>query len=164
MVCNVSFEIYPSIFCCLSGVRSGWSQVKRRYPDLALCSGALQSLLWDSKAFPGQMRYIVAPMCFGSIPVSAGRAQKTRSRGWPGGRCTNRRLALKDAKRFHSFGHCTKLLTTGGSSSSAWQRTTASDLDVVTLNSAASHFSPHSPSAYRRSAEPHHLQKPRVLN
>ncbi|TWW81705.1 hypothetical protein D4764_01G0015200 [Takifugu flavidus] len=59
-------SIHPSIFRCLSGVRSQGQQPKQRGPNFALPSYFFQLIRGDPQAFPDQPRDEVSPTCPGS--------------------------------------------------------------------------------------------------
>jgi len=78
----------------LSRAGSRWQLAKQGPPGFLLPSHALQFLLGDPEAFPGQKRYVIPPADSGSarglLPV--GRARKTSKGRRPGGiliRCPN---------------------------------------------------------------------------
>lgn len=63
----IQTKIHPSsIFLCFSGAGSWGQQTKQGTPHILHPSNNFQLLLWDSKVFSGQMRYIIPPECSGS--------------------------------------------------------------------------------------------------
>jgi len=63
-------SIHPSILIRLSAAGSRWQPAKQGPPGFLLPSHALQFLLGDPEAFPGQKRDIIPPTGSGSAPGS----------------------------------------------------------------------------------------------
>ena len=83
--------VHPSIFVRLSGAGLRGQQAKQGIPDIPLPSNTLQLLLGDPKTFPGQMRYIIPPVCSGSTlrppaswtcPVNIQREASDQDASW----------------------------------------------------------------------------------
>ncbi|KAF7654421.1 hypothetical protein LDENG_00070200 [Lucifuga dentata] len=63
---SFQLSIHPSIILRLSGL--WWQQTKQLGPHFPVPGQALQLLLGDSEAFPGQPGDIIPPVCPGSSP------------------------------------------------------------------------------------------------
>lgn len=75
---------------CLSGIRSGWQQIRLIILNVPIASSTFSLLLGDLKAIPGRMRCIIPPVSSGASPSRTCRSiSKKRC---PGGiliRCMN---------------------------------------------------------------------------